>query len=296
MLCPTHLKTVCDEFQNGIQQKTLLLGGKPRHSFAASSTNEAAMKNAAGVRPKFVLLIHRIKGLDTKKDLPVEPVWNYKGETLGAPMQGVHLRTAAAPQGQEDGLPGGSRGQWWEAGELVEESEEIQRSLWIQRNSSAPPWLLWETSGACGESEVRRGLSGTKLQIHMICLAKRAKEKWIKAWWDQRNTTIKSRRLPWDQQEMHIIYKFFLSSVRCGGNWLLLFGGRAAAGGGEGQGLPSLCHRKMASSFVSNSSRLWSVSEATAAAPSTHDNRRQDRDKDSFVNPVNILAEQTGWG
>lgn len=139
---------------------------------------------------------------------------------------------SCSPPGPGRGFARGSWGHCREAGEPVEESEEIQRSLWIQRNSSPPPRLLWETSGACGESEVRRGLSGTKLQIHMICLAKRAKEKWIKAWRDQRNTTIKSRRLPWDQQEMHIIYKFFLSSVRCGGNWLLLFGGRAAAGGG----------------------------------------------------------------
>lgn len=64
----------------------------------------------------------------------------------------------------------------------TEEPKETQRSLWIQWNSSPPPRLLWEASGACGESEVRRGLSGTKLQIHMICLAKRVKEKWIKAW------------------------------------------------------------------------------------------------------------------
>ena len=113
-----------------------------------------------------------------------------------------------------------------------EESKATRRSLWIQWNSSPPLRLLWEASGACGESEVRRGLSGTKLQIHMICLAKRVKEKWIKAWRDQRNATIKSRRLPWDQQEMHIIYKLFSGSVRCGGNWLLLFGGWTAAGGG----------------------------------------------------------------
>lgn len=106
MLCPTHLKTACDEFQNGIQKKTLLLGGKPGNSFAASSTNEAVMKNAARVRPKFALFVHRIKGLDAKKNLPVEHVWNYEGETLRAPMQRVHLCTAAVPQGQEDGLPG----------------------------------------------------------------------------------------------------------------------------------------------------------------------------------------------
>lgn len=123
--------------------------------------------------------------------------------------------------------------------------EQTQRSLWIQWNSSPPPRLLWEASGACGESEVRRGLSGTKLQIHMICLAKRVKEKWIKALQDQRNATIKSKRLPWDQQEMHIIYKLFSGSVRCGGNWLLLFGGWTAAGRGEEQGSSSRSERKM---------------------------------------------------
>lgn len=228
MLCPTHLKTACDEFRNGIQKKTLLLGGKPGNSFAPSSTNEALMKNAARVRPKFVLLIRWIKGLDVKKNLLVEHVWNYKGEAPRTPMQRVHLCTAAVPQGQEDGLPAdhgvnvGRLESRWKSHKKSREAFE----------SSGIPLLLWETSGACGESEVRRGLSGTKLQIHMICLAKRAKEKLIKAWWDQRNTTIKSRRLPWDQQEMHIIYKFFLSTVRCGGNWLLLFGGSAAAGGG----------------------------------------------------------------
>lgn len=143
-------------------------------------------------------------------------------------------QTAAVPQGQEDGLAGDHEVNTRRYGEArqAEESCETQRRLWIQWNSSPPPRLLWEASGACGESEVRRGLSGTKLQIHMICLAKRVKEKWIKAWRDQRNATIKSRRLPWDQQEMHIIYKLFFSSVRCGGNWLLLFGGRTAAGGG----------------------------------------------------------------
>lgn len=46
-------------------------------------------------------------------------------------------------------------------------------------------------------------------------------------------------------------------------------------------------------SLVLNSSRLWSVSEATAEAPSTHDNRQQDRHKDNFVNPINILSAQT---
>lgn len=42
-----------------------------------------------------------------------------------------------------------------------------------------------------------------------------------------------------------------------------------------------------------NSSCLWSVSEATAEAPSTCDNRQQDRHKDNFVNPINILSSQT---
>lgn len=35
------------------------------------------------------------------------------------------------------------------------------------------------------------------------------------------------------------------------------------------------------------------MSEAAAEAPSTHDNRQQDRHKDNFVNPVNILSAQT---
>lgn len=129
----------------------------------------------------------------------------------------------------------GGRGKRGEArrGE-VEESKSKPRDVF---ESSGIPLLLrrllWEASGACGESEVRRGLSGTKLRIHMICLAKRVKEKWIKAWrGSKKNATIKSRRLPWDQQEMHIIYKLFFGSVRCGGNWLLLFGGWTAAGGG----------------------------------------------------------------
>lgn len=47
------------------------------------------------------------------------------------------------------------------------------------------------------------------------------------------------------------------------------------------------------SSLVLNSSRLWSVSEAAAEAPSTRDNRQQDRRKDNFVNPINILSAQT---
>lgn len=42
-----------------------------------------------------------------------------------------------------------------------------------------------------------------------------------------------------------------------------------------------------------NSSCLWSVSEATAEAPSTCDNRQQDRHEDNFVNPINILSAQT---
>lgn len=85
------------------RRKHCCSGGKPGNSFAASSMNEAVMKNATRVRPKFVLLIHRIKGLDAEKNLHV---WNYKGETLRAPMQRVRLCTAAVPQGQEDGLPG----------------------------------------------------------------------------------------------------------------------------------------------------------------------------------------------
>lgn len=46
-------------------------------------------------------------------------------------------------------------------------------------------------------------------------------------------------------------------------------------------------------SLVLSSSRLWSVSEATAEAPSTRDNRQQDRRRDNFVNPINILSAQT---
>lgn len=137
------------------------------------------------------------------------------GSTIRSQGTGQHEKRGQARRGVADGTV-----------------KETQRSLWIQWNSSPPPSLLWETSGACGESEIRRGLSGTTLQIHMICLAKRVKEKWIKAWRDQRNATIKSRQLPWDQQEMHIIYKLFFGFVRCGGDWLLLFGGRAAGGGG----------------------------------------------------------------
>lgn len=149
----------------------------------------------------------------------------------------ARVQKATVPQGQEDGLARDHEEQVnmmseRRQGKADRRVKETRRSLWIQWNSSPPPRLLWEASGACGESEVRRGLSGTKLQIHMICLAKRVKEKWIKAWRDQRNATIKSRRLPWDQQEMHIIYKLFFGSVRCGGNWLLLFGGCAAGGGG----------------------------------------------------------------
>lgn len=121
MLCPTHLKTACDEFQNGIQKKTLLLGGKPSDSFAASSTNEAVMKNAARVRPKFVLLIHSIKGSDANKNLPVAHVWNYKGETpcTHATCALVH---SCSPLGPGRWFARGSRGQCGEAGEPVEES------------------------------------------------------------------------------------------------------------------------------------------------------------------------------
>lgn len=164
--------------------------------------------------------------------------WNLSGIKAQKPpctraCAHTHSRSPPGP-GRWFGRGSRGAGQHEELGKArqAEESKATQSSLWIQWNSSPPPRLLWEASGACGESEVRRGLSGTKLQIHMICLAKRVKEKWIKAWRDQRNATIKSRRLPWDQQEMHIIYKLFFGSVRCGGNWLLLFGGWAAAGGG----------------------------------------------------------------
>lgn len=98
----------------------------------------------------------------------------------------------------------------------------------------------------------------------MICLAKRVKEKWIKAWRDQRNATIKSRQLPWDQQEMHIIYKLFfwlLSDVEgidcyCLEDELLL----------EGRGSQVIITQREERIFspVLNSSLLWSVSEATA--------------------------------
>lgn len=46
----------------------------------------------------------------------------------------------------------------------------------------------------------------TKSKIPMICLAKRANEKWIKASRDQRKSAEKSTWLPWEQQEMHIIF------------------------------------------------------------------------------------------
>lgn len=52
MLCPTHLKTACDEFQNGIQKKALLLGGNPGNSFAPSSTDEAVMKKCSTSQAK----------------------------------------------------------------------------------------------------------------------------------------------------------------------------------------------------------------------------------------------------
>lgn len=76
--------------------------------------------------------------------------------------------------------------------------------------SSSTAYVLWEAIGACGESKLRRGLSGTKLQIHMICLAKRVKDKMNQSFGRiSDNGTIKSRHLPWDQQETNIIYKLF---------------------------------------------------------------------------------------
>lgn len=75
---------------------------------------------------------------------------------------------------------------------------------------SSTACILWEEIGACGESKVRQGLSGTKLQIHMICLAKRVKEKMNQRFGKIRDDgTIKTRHLPWDRQEMNIIYKLF---------------------------------------------------------------------------------------
>ena len=151
-----------------------------------------------------------------------------------------------------------------------------------------------EQSGACGESKVRRGLSGTKLQIHMICLAKRVKEKWIKAWRDQRNATIKSRRLPWDQQEMHIIYKLFFDCQM----WreLIVIVWRMSC---WWRGLRARViiaqWEEYIFSLVLNSSCLWSVSEAAAEAPSTHDNRQQDRHKDNFCQPRKYLISTNYW-
>lgn len=75
--------------------------------------------------------------------------------------------------------------------------------------------LLWEGLHVCGEVEIRQGLSGTKSEIPMICLAKRVREKWIKAQRDQRNATVKSTRLPREQQEMHMISKLFFSPFWC---------------------------------------------------------------------------------
>lgn len=143
----------------------------------------------------------------------------WDSDIVPAPVCRCAPSYSCSSQRAEDGLAGDVRGVsavmlGGRRGRRAE-SPGSQISLWIPRNSSPPPRLLWEASGACRESEVRRGLSGTKLQIHMICLAKRVKEKWIKAWRDQRSATIESRRLPWDQQEMHIIYKLFSGSVRC---------------------------------------------------------------------------------
>ena len=198
-------------------------------------------KKACWIGPKFILRLHWIKGLDMQRNPTLGFVQNKSSRVM---CLLVHTRPQR-PRGQEDGLAGDHGGEWvnarsrWKGegkarrGE-AEESKSKPREVF---ESSGIPLLLrrllWEASGACGESEVRRGLSGTKLRIHMICLAKRVKEKWIKAWrGSKKNATIKSRRLPWDQQEMHIIYKLFFGSVRCGGNWLLLFGGWTAAGGG----------------------------------------------------------------
>lgn len=102
----------------------------------------------------------------------------------------VHTRPQR-PRGQEDGLAGDHGGGMGQREELVEggrqgearrgEAEESKSKPREVFESSGIPLLLrrllWEASGACGESEVRRGLSGTKLRIHMICLAKRVKEK-----------------------------------------------------------------------------------------------------------------------
>lgn len=79
----------------------------------------------------------------------------------------------------------GGRGQHSNArGGVAGEHESLKPVEFLTSSSSSSSSLssysarlLGEASGACGESEVRRGLSGTKLQIHMICLAKRVKEK-----------------------------------------------------------------------------------------------------------------------
>lgn len=98
---------------------------------------------------------------------------------------------ATAPPGPGRWFGRGSRGGMGQREEPVEggrqgearrgEAEESKSKPREVFESSGIPLLLrrllWEASGACGESEVRRGLSGTKLRIHMICLAKRVKEK-----------------------------------------------------------------------------------------------------------------------
>lgn len=77
----------------------------------------------------------------------------------------------------------GGRGQCSDArGGVAGELESLKPVEFLTTSSSSSlssssARLLGEPSGACGESEVRRGLSGIKLQIHMICLAKRVKEK-----------------------------------------------------------------------------------------------------------------------
>lgn len=74
------------------------------------------------------------------------------------------------------------------------------------------------------------------------------------------------------------------------GDWLLLFGGRAPAGGGLRARVSIAQWEEYICTLVLSSSRLWCVSEASAAAPSARDNRQADRRKDNFVNPVNILS------
>ncbi len=74
---------------------------------------------------------------------------------------------------------------------------------------------LWEGLRVCRETELRWDLSGTKSEIPMICLAKRVREKWIKAVQDQRNASVKSTWPPRDQQGMHMIYKLFFRTFWC---------------------------------------------------------------------------------